>query len=98
MSSATSASPSRASRLGREWGGSDALGQELPGLRGGFEGSKGLGGALKLHQGKVRVDVRKKKSFTARVIGQWNHLPREVVESLEMFKNSLGVAASAGLS
>lgn len=36
---------------------------------------------MKLHQGKFRLDIRK-LSFTARVIGHWHMLAREVVPEI----------------
>lgn len=49
---------------------------------------------LKLHQGKLRLDIRK-HFISKRAVLQWHRLPREVVESpsLEVFQSHVDVVS-----
>jgi len=47
------------------------------------------GNSFQVAPEKFRLDIQKKKSFSARAVRQWHRLPREVVESpsLEVFQS-----------
>jgi len=51
------------------------------------------GNGFKLKEGKFRLDIRQ-KSYTVRLVRQWNRLPREVVDApfLDTFKVKLDQA------
>lgn len=39
---------------------------------------------IKLKDNRFRLDIRKKKSFTARVVRHWHRLPIDVVDALSL--------------
>ena len=57
------------------------------------DSNRARGNGLKLHQGRLRLDI-KKIFFSEGAVLQWHRLPREVVQSpsLEVFQNRVDVA------
>lgn len=51
---------------------------------------------LKLHQKKLRLDIRK-NFITEGMVEPWNRMPRKVVKSyLKVFKRCVGVGVALG--
>jgi len=48
-------------------------------LQQGLYGDRTKGNGFKLKEGRLRLDIKKKKSFTVGVLRHWNRLPSDVV-------------------